>query len=125
MHADVLKTQALYRSMAEDALCICAYCRSYRAQVRAAYPEVAAYLDALGIDIEKPFETSPLEPDADGLLDYCGCQYVVLGQCGHDFRHRIGEVELRRAASHPSTGIKEEHFLIELFPIRLKFLSRN
>ena len=29
-------------------ICDCAYCRNYCTKVRAAYPEVARYLDSLG-----------------------------------------------------------------------------
>ncbi len=33
-------------------------------------PEVALYLAALGVDIEKPFETLPLEPDEKGRATF-------------------------------------------------------
>ena len=120
MQADIAKTAAFYRALTEDSLCSCTYCRSYRAQIKSAYPEVAAYLDSLGVDIEKPYETSPLEPDEHGMLDYFACQYIVFGQCASDFHHKIGDVEFRKATSYPSTSIAEEHFVIEFFPIRLK-----
>lgn len=81
MRPDIEKTRAYYRALGPEDICDCAYCRNYCAKVRAAYPEVARYLDSLGVDIEKPFEASPLEPDGKGDLEYCVCQYVVLGTC--------------------------------------------
>ena len=121
VNADVLKTTEYYRSIAENSLCDCAYCRSYRLQVRSAFPEASEYLDSLGVDIEKPFETSPLEPDENGMLDYCCCQYIVFGTCEPSYYHKIDDVEIRIATSYPDTGLEEEHFVLELYPIRLKF----
>ena len=80
-------------------------------------------MDSLGIDIEKPFETSPLEPDENGMLEYCCCQYIALGNCELEYRHRIDNVEFRIATSYPNTGIEQEHFVIEMFPIQLKYVE--
>lgn len=123
VNVNITQTKDYYSAITASSLCDCAYCRNYRLLIRTAYPKVAAYLDSLGIDIEKPFETSPLEPDENGLMEYCGCQYIVLGSCETEYRHRIDEVELRIAASYPSTGIRQKHFVIEIFPIRLKYAS--
>ena len=78
---DIEKTRAYYRNLGPENICSCAYCQNYCVRVMTAYPEVARYLDSLGVDIEKPFETSPLEPDENGYLEYCVCQYVVFGSC--------------------------------------------
>ena len=77
MKADIEKTRAYYRNLGPESICNCDYCRNYCAKVKAAYPEVARYLDSLGVDIEKPFEAMPLEPDENGYLEYCVCQYAV------------------------------------------------
>ena len=122
MNVDLTETKRYYNSIAETSMCDCGYCRSYRLQVKTAYPKVAEYLIAFGIDIEKPFETSPLEPDENGVLEYCCCQYIAFGKCESDYHHRVGDVEFRVATSYPSTGIEQEHFVIELFPIRLKYV---
>lgn len=122
MNVNVPETKAYYHSLTEASLCDCGYCRNYRLHVKSAYPEVAEYLTSFGIDIEKPFETSPLEPDENGMLKYCCCQYIVFGKCGADYRYRINEVEFRMAASYPDTGIGQEHFVLELFPVQLKFV---
>ena len=125
MDVDVSATRDYYNSITDSALCNCGYCRNYRLQIKSVLPEVATYLEALGIDIEKPFETSPLEPDENGTLEYCSCQYIVFGSCDPEYRHRIGDVEIRIATSYPSTGIEQEHFVLELFPVQLKFVCKD
>ena len=121
MEINVPKTKEYYRTLSEDLLCKCAYCQSYTMQVKSAYPRISAYLDTLGIDIEKPFELMFFEPDKNGMLDYLGCQYIVFGSCDDDYYDEIDHVEFRRAPSHPSTGISEEHFVLEFYPITLKY----
>ncbi len=121
MKLDIEKTRGYYRMLGPENICDCAYCRNYCARVKAAYPEVARYLDSLGVDIEKPFETSPLEPDENGVLEYCVCQYVVFGSCPEDFADRIGDVSFGRSDCHPNTRIEEEHFVLDLYPIHLPF----
>lgn len=121
MDVNIVKTEEYYHAMTEASMCDCDYCRSYRLQIKSAYPKVAEYLAAFGIDVEKPFETSPLEPDENGVLEYCGCQYIAFGKCESEYHHVIGNVEFRAATSYPSTGIEQEHFVIEMFPIRLKY----
>ena len=78
MRTDREKTKAYYASAAlTDQLCGCEDCRRYCKKVRSAYPEVAAWLEALGADIEKPFELGlPVGPDGTGKMAYtaaCMC----------------------------------------------------
>ena len=122
MNVNITKTKEYYATITDSELCGCGYCRNYRLQIKSALPEVTAYLGSLGIDIEKPFETSPLEPDENGMLEYCGCQYIAFGNCDPEYRHRIDDVEFRIATSYPSTCIEQEHFVLELYPVRLKFI---
>ena len=122
MNPDVQRTRAYYASISAEELCQCAYCTNFYRQVRKAYPEAAAYLDRLGADIEKPLDTSPLEPGEDGMLEYVACQYVVFGRGPDTYRERIGGLEVRIAQSHPNTGISAEHFVVELYPVRLKWI---
>ena len=77
MNVNVTKTKEYYTTITDSKLCDCSYCRNYRLQIKSVLPEVATYLESLGIDIEKPFEISPLEPDENGMLEYCGCQYIA------------------------------------------------
>ena len=105
MKPDIEKTRAYYRNLGPENICGCAYCQNYCARVKAAYPEVALYLDSLGVDIKKPFETMPLEPDENGYLEYCVCQYAVFGSCQEDFTHQIGDVTFGCSDCHPNTKI--------------------
>ena len=119
MRVNIERTREYYASLDAAQLCDCAYCENFRREVRAVYGEAAAYLDGLGIAMEKAFETSPLEVEPDGTIAYCLCQYVVFGSCEEDFRKEIGGVTLTRGRSYPATGIEEEHFVMDLFPVRL------
>ena len=117
---NVEKTRQYYEQLTDDDICDCAYCRNYVKEVRAAYPEVAVFLNKLGINIEKPFEAVPVG-SAYGMMFYGGVQYVVMGT-DDDFRETvIGEVQAFIADSHPMTGITEDHFVIEIAPVYLRW----
>ncbi len=120
MKVDAEKTRQYYRKIGPGALCDCNDCKNYYARVKAACPAAAEYLAELGAEIEKPLETSPREPDADGMMEYRACQYVVLGSCEESYHHTVDGVEVRRARFYLTTGVQEEHFVLELSPIRLK-----
>lgn len=122
MGIDVKKTQKYYNSITTDDLCSCNYCKNYYFQVKSAYPLVANYLASIGVDIQKPFEISPLEPDTNGILEYCTCQYIVFGKYQTFHSHKVENVEFRIATSFPDTSIDDEHFVLELYPIRLKYV---
>ena len=122
---DLEKTRIFYSRIAPRDLCGCAYCQNYIRRIRAAYPEATAYLAGLGVDIEKPLETLPLEPDGSGLLEYAGAQYIVLGTPDGFTKTTVGSVLADMAGAHPPTALEEAHFVIELSPIRLKWTARN
>ena len=115
------KTKAFYSKLSSQDICDCAYCQNYIRRVRVAYPAAADYLSHLGVDIEKPLETMPLEPDEVGKLEYAGPQYIVCGTPEGFAETQIGSVHVAIASSHPSTGLEEPHFVIELYPIKLKW----
>lgn len=77
---DIERTKRFYRDLKRSNLCDCAYCRNYVNEVAKAYPAVTAYLQTLGVDIAKPFETMPLELDEAGRMPYIGPQYLVFGE---------------------------------------------
>lgn len=118
------KTRQYYASLTEADICDCAYCQNYIREIRAAYPELAAYLDQLGVDIEKPFETIPVAPVND-MMFYSGVQYVVLGAADHFEETDVGSVRVSIAGSHPMTDIKENHYVIEAAPIYLKWTGEE
>ena len=123
MYTDIDKNIAFYSSINPESLCSCQYCVTYRLMIRSSYPFLAAWLDSLGVDIEKPLETSPLEQNMQGQTEYCGCQYIMYGSCDDGFECRIADVTLRKSHSHPGTGVSDPHFVLEFFPIRLQTVS--
>lgn len=119
---DIEKTKQFYQKKMPDTICQCAYCKNYVQRIKSTYPNVAAFLDAMGVDIEKPLETMPLDPE-NGYLDYIVGQYVVMGT-EEDFQEKeIGNVRVAIENNHPGTGVAEAHFVISIFPIRLKWLD--
>ena len=123
MAVDIMKTEEYYKTLDEDWLCSCDYCRNYYREIRKAYPVLSDYLAGMGVDIEKPFEAMPLEPYG-GSVEYSGVQYIVLGD-GSDFKCTdVSGVHIGVADSHPMTDIEEEHFVIEISPITLKWTYR-
>ena len=72
----------------------------------------------MGIDIEKPLKTSPLVPE-NGMLEYCLCRYIVLGEPHNKLIKKIGNVELEISTSYPSISIQREFFVINIYPIKL------
>lgn len=118
---DVAKTRAYYERLTTGDLCQCAYCRNYCNEIKSAYPLVADFLSAVGVDIEKPFETMPLEPDEMGNILYAGVQYIVFGTDAGFAESTIGDVSVGIASSHPSTDITDPHFVIEIEPIKLRW----
>ena len=114
-------TKSYYAQMANGDLCNCDYCQNYIDKIKAAYPKVSAYLSSLGIDIENPFETMPLEPDETGNLVYISAQYIMFGTADDFVKTVINSVNVAITDVHPSTQIDEAHFVIEISPIRLKW----
>ena len=116
------KTRQYYDQLTEADICNCLYCRNYIKEIKTAYPELSAFLDQLGVDIEKPFETIPVEP-VNGVMLYSGVQYVVLGTEDRFKVTEIGSVRVFIADSHPMTDITEDHFVIEIAPIYLNWVK--
>ena len=104
----IKETKQYYDSLTAEDLCNCAY------------PKVAEYLLALGVDIEKPFETIPLEPDETGGIEYLSSQYIVIGNTDGFIKTVIDTVTVDITDSHPLTNIDKPHFVIEIYPVRLK-----
>lgn len=116
----IKETKQYYDSLTAEDLCNCAYCRNYIREIRNVYPKVAEYLLALGVDIEKPFETIPLEPDETGGIEYLSSQYIVIGNTDGFIKTVIDTVTVDITDSHPLTNIDKPHFVIEIYPVRLK-----
>lgn len=117
---EIIKSENYYRTLDNDSLCSCDYCRNYRKEIKAAYPELSDHLAAMGVDIEKPFETMPLEP-YEGTIEYIAVQYIVMGNAAGFKSEDVHGVHIGIADSHLMTDIDGEHFVIEISPVRLKW----
>ena len=122
LNLDIERTKSYYEQIGKRDLCNCAYCQNYSSEVKATYPKVAEYLSSLGIDIEKPFETMPLEPDEMGYIEYISVEYIVYGEPDDFVKTVIDSVTVDVTDTHPSTQINEAHFVIEIYPVRLKWI---
>ncbi len=118
---DSIKTENYYRTLDNNSLCSCDYCKNYYKEAKAAYPELSDYLAGIGVDIEKPFETMPLEP-YEGMIEYIAVQYIVMGNAADFKSEDVNGVHIDIADSHPMIEIDEEHYVIEISPIRLKWM---
>ena len=118
---DFERTKKYYDLLPDGDLCSCDYCRNYYKEVKGTYPILAEYLQKAGIDIEKPFEAWPLDPDADGNIEYPAVQYIVMGKQYNFHETVVSGVHIGIADSHPMTNISEDHFVIEISPVKLKW----
>ncbi|MFQ8922892.1 MAG: hypothetical protein ACLR60_13435 [Clostridium paraputrificum] len=116
------KTKEYYEQLISSDLCQCSYCKNYIKEIRKSYPLVAKYLENMGVDIEKPLEAMTLESDKKQNIEYISVQYFVIGDRGDFKKAMISGVNIDIAESHPSTDIKDNHFVIEIFPIILKWV---
>ena len=73
---------------------------------------MAKYLDEMGVDIEKPYESWSLDPDENGNVLYPDVMYEIMGNSEDFVPTKIGDV-------------KEEHFVIELSSFLLKDLRKK
>lgn len=114
------RTVRYYENLGEEDLCTCDSCRRWRKKIRNAYPKIAVYLDSLGADIAKPHEVWAVEYDEEGTLMYMDAQFVIFGNKDGFSECTIDDIKIRLAESYPPTGIKEEHYVIEMDPFFLK-----
>lgn len=118
---DIEGTKLYYKQISNHDLCDCAYCQNYISEIKSTYPKVAEYLSCLGVDIEKPFETMPLEPDAEGYIEYICSQYIVCGESNDFVKTDIDSVTIDVTDVHPSMQMEQESFIIKIYPIRLNW----
>ena len=112
------KTRDFYKNY--DDLCDCAYCRNYIREIKKSYPDLVAFLDKIGVDVEKPFETMPGEPE-NNFIEYFGVQYLVIGDKKDFSKSNLGEVTIDLAKSFPDLGLDCNYYVIEVGPIKLKW----
>ncbi len=121
---DVERTKQYYDQLTEKDLCQCAYCKTYAKEIKTALPRLTAYLNRLGVDIEKPFEVLPLDESPESM-EYLGVQYVVMGTAESFREITVDQARIYTTESHPNTGIEGEHFVIEIVPDKPFRLKRS
>lgn len=114
----VEETRKFYKNF--DDLCDCAYCKNYIREIKKSYPDLAEYLNKLGVDIEKPFETMPGEPE-NGFIEYFGIQYIIIGNKEDFIKAKLVEVEIDLAESYPDPNLDGKYYVIEIGPIKLEW----
>ena len=103
-------------------MCDCAYCQSYRARVKEAYPALADALAKIGVDILKPLRLSFGPRDAAGLVNYYECQYVVLGTCPAGFRLQAGDIDIEKEQTpYPCDDVPKPYFVLRAGCVILKY----
>ena len=122
---DIEKTREYYLNLKEEDVCDCEWCRNFITHIRKVYPDVAKYLDEMGVDIEKPYESWSLDPDENGNVLYPDVMYEIMGNSEDFVPTKIGDVDVHLATSYPYSDLKEEHFVIELSSFLLKDLRKK
>lgn len=123
MSMNINETRKYYESMTAQDMCQCGNCQNFYRRISETYPEVAAFLSDLGVDIEKPHEAWAIEIENDKLM-YPDVQYVVMGSKSDFKETEISGVKIYLADSYPPTDVDEEHFVIESGPYYLKNKAR-
>lgn len=99
---DIEKTKACYKDLDSKEICQCEYCRNFASEIKNKYKDFAWYFEKMGVDIEKPFETMPLE-EIDGYIEYAAAQYIVMGS-----KEGFNEIELEY--NHIGKIISEDEY---------------
>ncbi len=120
LSVDVKRTRAYYEKENADDYCDCSACINYRKRIAAVFPEIAAYLLQLGIDIAKPFHLSYLKPE-NGMLKYINCFYVAFGSMGPEWHKEIGKVEIIPGAHFPDPHVEGPFIVFEIWQIDVPY----
>lgn len=121
LQVDLEKTKAYYACVRQEDLCDCPGCWNYRQRVKGAYPQMARYLETLGIDIEKPFHVSYVESREPHQMLYLSCCYVAFGESGFGFSRQVDGLEFTRAGACPDSGVEEPHLELQIPELTLPF----
>ena len=123
---NIKRTKQYYESLTSKDVCQCDYCQNYIQNIKTAYPQIANYLQGIGVDIERPSEVLSFDPDGHGYIEYCQAQYIVFGSKSDFCKMDISDIHIDIQDIHPCTNIEEEHFVIALYSlhdmIRLKWM---
>lgn len=94
------------------------YCKAFRKSFSSTYAATADLLSFYGVDVTRPLEISPAEPEGD-MITYNSVQYVLKGSCTITRNHLIEGLIMRNTDTHPSYQQAENTFVIKLEGVRL------
>lgn len=119
---NIERTKEYYEQIKKDSLCPCIYCQNYYRQIKGAYPALSEYLSHLGVDIEKSYFPMPCDPDKTGMTKYVAGLYIIFGTPDDFVKTTVGSVQVDIARIYPPIEIEEDHFVVEVSPIFLKWI---
>ena len=124
---DIEQTKAYYTGIKREDICGCPYCQNFIDEVRHSYPEAAAYLASVGVDIERPFEVLLPTDSADGYMDYHLVQYLIAGDVNDFQETKVGDITITISTCHPAATYKGAHFIIDagVFHIKCRYDKYN
>ena len=104
---DLERTKDYFQS---NTVCICAYCRHYRENVRQRYTKLTALLERFGVDAARPDETEPYKED--GVIEYAAVHYTVSGYILADGKKelRLEDMEALRLIFEPGGKDAEAYY---------------
>ena len=120
---DIEKTREYYLIYNRKDTCQCEYCQNLIDEIRAAYPELALFLDSIGVDIERPFEASMPYEYKKRIWNFTYVQYLVVGNTDGFQETKIKDITVGICTCHPSATYNEEHFIIEFGPVFVNVLK--
>lgn len=119
---DLEKTREYYRNSTREDICTCEYCQNLADEIKSTYPEIATYLESLGVNIEIPFNADIPYENPKGFWKYVTVNYLVCGSKEGFKETKIGDVDIELGGG-PAATYKGEYFLVQLRPIHVKILK--
>ena len=117
---DKISTKNYYESLGLGDVCDCEYCKNYVKRIKLSYPLVSNYLWSIGVDIEKPFDTTPVSSVEDENICYAWTQYIVFGNKDSFKSVEISGVHIDLSESYPPIDVLGDCFVIEVDLVCLK-----
>ena len=117
---DIEKTREYYRNYQRQNTCQCEYCQNLIDEIKGEYPELTFFLDSIGVDIERPFETSIPYEYKKGIWNFPYVQYLVVGNADGFREKTVNDITVSICANHPDATYKGEYFVIEFGPVYVK-----
>lgn len=116
LNTQIEETAAWYKEDTEQ--CECDYCTAFRKSFSHCYPATAKLLSFYGIDVNKPLDTSPAEPEGN-TITYDAVQYVLKGVCNTNKDYSVEGLTIHKADAYPTYKQAENTFVIGINGIRL------